>query len=296
MKTLMNLSTTMTEFGIEKAIELHKKAGFDAYDFSFFPLVVIDWDKKAASPVKGHPLFADNYVEYAKKIRKYADELGIECRSSHAVFPTDVADLRSYIKWCLEVTSILGGKICVVHPGNNASAEENAVFYKEFLPIAKEYGVKIACENMWNWNWEMAKLDKAYDHAVPAACSHHDDFLKHLELVDDEYLVACLDIGHAEMKGLNTSSVEMIKTLGDKIAMLHIHDNDKWHDNHAAPFTMDIDFVAICKALKDIGYKGDVTLEIDTNFGKNISEDDALKILTNLANIAKKLKEMIINA
>ena len=82
--------------------------------------------------------------------------------------------------------------------------------------------------------------------------------------MNDPYLVACLDIGHAEMKGLGTNAVEMIHALGkERLRALHIHDNDKWHDSHRLPFTMDIDFAPIVKALKDIDYQGDFTLEVD---------------------------------
>ena len=75
-----------------------------------------------------------------------------------------------------------GGKICVVHPDNNKCAEENAEFYLKLLPIAKDIGVKIATENMWNW-------DEEKGHASKAACSHHDDFLRHIKAVNDDYFV-----------------------------------------------------------------------------------------------------------
>ena len=110
---------------------------------------------------------------------------------------------------------------------------------------------------MWNW-------DKEEDHAIPCACSTAEDFVAHVDAVNDPYLVACLDIGHAEMKGLGTNAVEMIHALGkERLQALHIHDNDKWHDSHRLPFTMDIDFLPIVKALKEIGYQGEFTLEVD---------------------------------
>lgn len=57
--------------------------------------------------------------------------------------------------------------------------------------------MKIATENMWNWNGEK-------DEAAPAACSDPESFNAHLDAVNDPFFVACLDIGHAEMKGLGT--------------------------------------------------------------------------------------------
>ncbi|MBO5286406.1 MAG: sugar phosphate isomerase/epimerase [Clostridia bacterium] len=295
MKTSMNISCTVRVFGLEKAIELHKKAGFDAYDFSAHTFVEYDWRTKTAYAKANEPIIGDDYITSAKMIKKYADDLGIICSTAHAPFPSDSPYVSKYLNWAIEVSSILGAKQIVVHPGCSSTAEENALFYKKLLPFAKEKGIKIACENMWNWNYDPKTMDPSFDHAIEAACSHHDDFKKHLTLVNDDYLIACLDIGHAEMKGLNTTAVEMIKTLNDKIECLHIHDNDKWHDDHAAPFTGKIDFTAMCKALKEINYTGDITLEVDPHFAKDEPYDSALKTLTSLANTAKKLRDMILN-
>ena len=128
--------------------------------------------------------------------------------------------------------------------------------YFELLPFAKSCGVKIATENMWGW-------DKETDRASFAACATAEDFLAHLNAVNDDDFVACLDLGHAEMMGEGTSAPQMIRALGSKLQALHIHDNDRWHDSHQIPFSMQIDFVAIVKALKDINYSGYLTLEAD---------------------------------
>mgnify|MGYP002513530294 CR=1 FL=1 len=54
------------------------------------------------------------------------------------------------------------------------------------------------------------------------------------------------------MRGSGTSAVAMIQALGSRLQALHIHDNDKHHDSHQIPFSMNIDFVPIVKALKQI--------------------------------------------
>ena len=73
--------------------------------------------------------------------------------------------------------------------------------YLELLPFAKECGVKIATENMWNW-------DAQKDESSFAACATSESFLAHLDAVNDDYLVACLDIGHAEMRGSGSGAAE----------------------------------------------------------------------------------------
>lgn len=43
-----------------------------------------------------------------------------------------------YLKRAIECTAEAGGAICVIHPANNKTAEENAQMYFELLPFAKE--------------------------------------------------------------------------------------------------------------------------------------------------------------
>ena len=249
------ISTEIQSFkqygNVWEIVKMLKEVGFTAYDASMFTGGVFD-----------EILYAENWEEKAREFRAYADSLGIVCNQAHAPFATARKGDEEYnkqmlpkIKRALEVSGILGAKICVVHPCNNYTAEENAKLYKNFEETAKKAGVKIAVENMWNWK-------QGSPTATPAACSHHDDFKKHLELLNKDVFVACVDIGHAEMAGLNTSAVEMIETLGEWVQCLHLHDIDGVKDNHQVPFTQKVDFARIVDALKKINYQGDVTLEV----------------------------------
>ena len=168
---------------------------------------------------------------------------------------------------------------------SSETAEENAGMFRELLPAARALGVKIATENMWNWN-------KTENHAVPAACSDGPDFLAHLRAVGDPFLVACLDIGHAEMRGLGTSAVRMIRELGPHLKVLHLHDNDLLHDSHQLPFTMQIDFDPITEALAEIGYDGYLTLEADA-YCKDASPEELPARVREMAAAARRLDAML---
>ena len=231
-----------------------------------------------------HPLRGPGYLAYVRKLKRIAIDNGIECNQSHAPFPVLCKEIRDLLKRSIECTAEAEGKICVIHPDCFKTAEENAEMYLELLPFAKEHGVKLATENMWDWSSKT-------DCASPVACSTHEDFAAHIKAVNDPYLIACLDIGHAEMRGLGTSSVEMIRTLGDSLGALHIHDNDLWKDRHALPFTMDIDFGKVIKELKAIDYKGELTLEADSHM-KSFTEENAFEGVKIMADTAKKLAEM----
>lgn len=242
----------------KKIIKLLKDSGFDAYDFSVFH-----------GDMGDRLVTSDDYLEKARELRAYADEIRIVCNQAHAPFPSATSDryprfemtTAEYNEWVhakiersIEVAGILGAKVIVVHPWNDYTAEENAVLYQSFEAAARKANVKIGVENMWNWY-------AGEPTASAAACSHHDDFKAHLELLPKDVFVACVDLGHAEMAGLNTNAVDMLKTLGERVEALHIHDNDLKNDCHYLPYTLWMDFDKIISALKEIGYKGDVTLE-----------------------------------
>ena len=282
MRISTEIGTASRVVGDQKAVELCARAGFDAWDFSMFTVFHFDWSAWKAT-LTDHPLAGPGYVRYARELRRIGEDNGIFCNQSHAPFPSTAPGIRSFLKRAIESTAEAGGRICVIHPDNNRSAEENAEMYWDLLPFAKEHGVKIATENMWNW-------DHLQDHSVPAACSASDDFCRHIDVVNDPYLVACLDIGHAEMKGSGSGAVNMIHALGPRLQALHIHDNDLWHDHHQIPFTGQIDFPAVVRALKEVGYSGDFTMEADYLRGYN--GDDILSVLKELASSARKLVDM----
>jgi sugar phosphate isomerase/epimerase len=206
------------------------------------------------------------------------------CNQSHAPFPIKVMT-DDVLKRAIECTAIVGGEICVIHPNNDKSAEENAETYLRLLPFAKEYGVKIATENMWNWY-------KDEPTSSPAACSLAEDFVRHIDAVADPYFVACLDIGHAEMRGSGDGAVRAIRSLGKRLAALHVHDNDKLHDSHLMPFTANIDFEPIAKALADVGYTGYVTLEADRHL-EQYGEERILDGIIALEKSARRFAAMI---
>ena len=283
MKISNEIGSTSNLVGMEKAVELCAKAGFDAWDFSMFDMCRFNW--KTMQPVESdHPLAGNDYLAYARELKKIGLENGIVCNQSHAPFPVHVPAIRSYLKRAIECTAEAGGEICVIHPDNNATAEQNAEMYAELLPFARSCGVKIATENMWNW-------DKEKNQSSFAACATGEDFKKHIDILNDDFLVACLDLGHAEMRGSGDGCVSMIHTLGPRLQALHIHDNDCIHDNHQIPFSMNIDFDPIVKALKEIGYPGYFTMEAGT-FVQQFTAETALEGLCKLKDSARKLADM----
>ena len=94
-----------------------------------------------------------------------------------------------------------------------------------------------------------------------------------------ECFVACVDIGHLAITS-ETEPENVIEKMGsDVLLTLHVHDNDYIMDKHMLPYTGDINWQAVMKSLKKMGYKGDLTYEICT-FIKKMPDTlvpDALK-------------------
>ena len=284
MKISTQIADAGSRIGEEKTLELMGKAGFDAWDFSMFDMCKYDWGQKLLLP-SAHPLAGADYLAFARKLKKIGLDHGMICNQSHAPFPSSCREIRGYFRRAIECTAEAGGSICVIHPDNDKSAEENAEMHLELLPFAKACRVKIATENMWNW-------DREKDESLPAACSSAEDFLAHLKAVDDPYLVACLDIGHAEMRGSGDGAAAMVRALGGWLQAMHLHDNDRWHDSHQIPFSMDIDLAEVAKALREIGYAGYVTLEADRYLG-DFADDEVEQGIHNLADSARKFAALM---
>ncbi len=281
MKVSTEIGSIATLVGEEKAVELVAKTGFDAWDFSMFDMC--EKNAKGFLVPTNHPTVQDNYLAFARKLKQIGLDNGIICNQGHAPFPSSPKS-NYYLKRAIECVAEAGGEICIIHPMNNGTPEENAEMYFELLPFAKAHNVRIATENMWNWK-------PLHKHSSFAACATPDSFNAHLDAVNDDYFVACLDIGHAEMKGSDTTAAEMIMSLGNRLKALHIHDNDKLHDSHQIPFSMSIDFTSVVNALKEINYNGYLTLEA-SSYLDNFKKENVEKGVIDLYNSAKRLNEL----
>ena len=258
------LLSTQTEVLAEKfiekeAIKIIAEAGFDAYDISLFKI----------GSNADYGFNTEDYLKLANELKEYADSLGIVCNQSHAPFPSSVGDeekdskIFQNIVRAMEIASVLGAKIIVVHPKQHLCYAEkaqklfemNVEFYNSLIPYCEKFGIKVATENMWQYNPNTKS-------PIDSTCSRAWEFNKYIDAINSEWIVGCLDIGHVSL--MNADIPTFIKTMGNKrLQALHVHDTDYKADKHTLPFMEKIDFIAMCKALAEIDYKGDFTFEAD---------------------------------
>ena len=254
MKIASQTEYASARVGDCEAVRMICEAGFDAIDFSMFHMKHDDC-----------PLNSDAYVDIVKEIKAVADSYGKPFCQAHAPFPTMKDGDEEYnknmmpkVKRAIEIAGMLGVENIVVHPVFFAENkfDKNMAMYNELLPVAEKAGVKIALENMFG------KKDPATNKQTPNVCSLAPEFAEYYDALPKEHFTCCVDIGHCALVG--STPEEVLRGLGgDRVGCLHVHDNDTFDDWHFPPFTLDLDWKEIAKALADIDYKGYITLESD---------------------------------
>ena len=261
----MKLSTTIPDqfyatFGIEKSIEVLAEIGFDALDMNLIGTIFREE-------------FSDDRLEATcLSLRRLAESCGVSFNQAHAPFPSFIfksrgnetpgaynARVKPKILSAIRAAGILGAGQIVVHPISVPDKREqkqfNLDYYNSLAPTAKEYGVKIALENMWG----TSRTDPGK--IVANVCSLSYDLADYFDALDPSVFTVCLDVGHSGLVG--ETAEDAIRVLGhDRLHALHVHDNDHLRDLHTIPYLGKLNWENVTKALADIRYDGDFTFEV----------------------------------
>lgn len=252
-------------FSCEEAVEIMHKAGYDAIDFSFH----------ISPEYYGEQTDSAEFKERFLALRALAESKGMVFNQAHAPEGSSSNDMEwtvqrfHDIRRAIRNASYLGIKVVVVHPVQHLQYcdpgvpeqlfEMNMKFYNALKPYADEAGVKIGVENMWQMPGGI-KIDHS-------TCSKPEEFVRYMDTLNSDTFVACLDIGHAPLVGVDPAT--LIRALGkDRLKALHVHDVDGKDDLHTLPFMSKINWDSVTAALKEIGYEGDLTYECGGFFGR----------------------------
>lgn len=277
MKLVTHTEPLTARFSYPEAVRMIAKAGFDGVDCSFFDMKEDD-----------SPWCADNWKDLVRELRTIADGEGVSFRQAHAPFPTAKGAepydtvIRARILRSMEAAALLGVENIVVHPIHYGPYWENreeqyrrsADFYRGLIPYCEEFGIRVCTENMWSRDKARIIRD--------SLLSRPEEFCALVDEVGSPCIGACLDIGHAALVGQDPAN--MIRRMGSRITCLHVHDVDYREDKHALPFTQELDWEGIAKALGEIGYRGDFTYE---------AENFLLKMPRGLAEDGLKFQERV---
>lgn len=242
--------------------------------------------------------------------RDAAREMGIEVFQMHmpypAYVPTGKPELNDYLRHVmapksLAVCAFFGCRYLVVHGfklrellgSEEAEWQATEAFLAELAPQAKELGITLCIENIYGG---------VADHIIEGPCCNARKAAERIDRMNEwfgaEVLGFCFDTGHANLVGLDFES--FLTTLGARLKVLHIHDNDGVRDLHQIPYAFArtrenksaTDWDGFCHGLARIGYRGVLNFEtapVLTSFPAEMKED----VLRFLAKIGRHFSEQI---
>ena len=274
----MKISTSaiklLNHFGLETGFDILSRAGFEAVDI-YIPQV---WEN----------------CEYTRQLAK---ERGLEIFQTHAAFPIEVSDAIRSIYACadLECSNLVFHPI--LHPdfdnGNNADTAkaENFEFFSALVPALQDTGVTVCIENMFR--------GENYKPKIYNACSGANELANLIDSLNQAHgmhFAACLDTGHATVVGQNPAA--MLRKLGHRTRVIHIHDNDGILDQHWLPGIGVIDWDNVLKAIGETGFTGSFNTEVSTVLAKCTQEgtrdiENAVKVCRELYEHCRKMTDKI---
>lgn len=260
MKISCNNGIINNRVGDEKGIVMLAQAGFDAIDFH---------PEDAPNGRYGRWL-GEDYRTQARSLLELAKSHGVYYCQAHAPLtpqtlgqggPDLLGNTRfDYYERFFHVCQLLQIPYMVVHPLSDSSLAlrpeekfaKNVEFFRRLKELAQPYGVRVALENLY--------LNLSTPHSI----------CRMLDALNDDYFVACVDVGHSNM--INPDTGHLIRRLGSRVQALHIHDNHVEYDEHLIPGMGMVDWNSILEALADIHYSGCFNLEISDHACGSLTE------------------------
>jgi L-ribulose-5-phosphate 3-epimerase len=203
-------------------------------------------------------------ADEAAEIREAAEKTGRRIHSvmnaDHWRFPLSSSDrdtvnrsvagmetsLRNAALWGADAVLLVPAVVDPATSYRDAWVRSQEVIRSRLLPLAQELKVVIAVEEVWN-KFLLSPLE----------------FARYVDELDSPWLKAYFDVGNVVFYGYPE---DWIRTLGARIVKMHLKDFQL--DRPNGRFTWrnigegDIDWLAVHRAIADIGYRGFVTTEI----------------------------------
>ena len=223
-----------------------KKAGFSCADFSLNGY--LKNTDLYASQVNS---FFDRSVAELEKFfeshKKGAETADIRINQMHMPYPIYVPnagkELNEYLfrevaPKSLHICKFFDCSYIVLHGfklvrflgSEEAEWQQTERLIHAIAPLAKELGITICVENLY---------DSIAGHLVEGPCCNVRKTVERIDGINKQYeaevLGFCFDTGHANLVGLDME--QFISALGNRLKVLHIHDNDGISDLHQIPYT-----------------------------------------------------------
>ena len=264
MKLSMSLNIFAdTGVAIEAAIERCARAGFEALDFN-----LTDYQNMADPPFLGPK--GDAWVEH---VRHTAESFGLSFTQMHAPIFRKFEDTpecargEELSRESVRIAGLMGVPWVVWEPGvapgedgedyRRELFELNHGFFDPLVELGEKHDVGICLENCFDSAAQGQGCPRWVGAEPDELCALVDSF-------ESDRVGVCWDIGHAQIQGLDQGVA--LRTVGSRVKMLHVQDNDGVADQHLLPFMGKVDWRAVTDALRETGYGGDFTYEAHNSF------------------------------
>lgn len=226
--------------------EMLKRAGFSCADFSLNEYLL----NSLLYRFERNSFFDKSVSEletFFKPHKVGAEEAGVHIHQMHMPYPNYVPnadrELNDYLREVvapksMAVCAYFGCHYIVIHGfklarnlGSEEAEWERTADFLEFLsPMAKEMGITVCIENLYQ---------SIAEHIVEGPCCDAGKAAERIDSMNEKYgaevLGFCFDTGHANLVGIDFE--DFISKLDYRLKVLHIHDNDGRQDLHQIPYT-----------------------------------------------------------
>lgn len=276
-----------------KGFELLRKAGFSCADFSLNGYLT----NSTLNQNYKNNFFDRTDIEledFFQSHKNAAKETGIIIHQMHMPYPMYVPngnkELNDYL-WdtvapkSMKLCAFFGCPYIVVHGfklqrflgSEELEWQETERLLDSLAPLAKELGITICVENLYTG---------IAGHLIEGPCCNAKKAVERIDRFNEKYhaevLGFCFDTGHANLVGLDME--DFITTLGSRLKVLHIHDNDGIADLHQVPFTFtrtrenkaSTDWDGFVRGLKNIHFDKVLSFEtapVLSSFPEEMKED-----------------------
>ena len=191
------------------------------------------------------------------KFGEFARTLGMDISQGHLSYEARLCQKEGmdFLKKQIDLFLSMGVKNAVLHCDalkwwNKTPSKEEQIFenYKalcEILDYIKDTDMVICLENLISTEF----------------VNNVDGLMYFIEKFNSKNLGICLDTGHLHLR--DKDQVNFIRKAGKHIKALHLADNQGKEDQHLMPFGCGgVDFEAVIREMKSLGYDGLYNLEI----------------------------------
>lgn len=229
-------------FRMQDAPAVFKKAGFEAMDINF-AATIYDGEYKHEPILDG-----DNYLSQAMEVKQACDENGLEMTVSHLPFYNYEMEDKEKLAFCnqmmeraIRASAHVGVQYAVVHPhrcpAKHIKIARTVEILRPFVELGRSLGVTLCVENMYTVTAEATRM-----------------------IADALDCGICWDVGHANFGGHDQYAG--IMTCGERLKVLHLHDNNGQADLHIPAFQGNINWQEVMRALRDVKFEGELNFEV----------------------------------